>query len=76
MKSDAPMVMMMSVTTSALRAGSIANFSTSRPARPAMPTASRMANGSGMPAVTSTAADIPPNMMNSPCAKLITPLAL
>ncbi len=42
---------------------------------PELPT-SKIASGSGTPAEVSITAHTPPSMMNSPCAKLITPLAL
>ncbi len=76
MNSEAPMVMMISVTTSAFFAGSMASFSTSRPPSAAAATAMAMASGSGMPCELINAAAMPPSMMNSPWAKLITPLAL
>ena len=43
---------------------------------PVAMTARMMASGSGTPAADITAASIPPSMMNSPWAKLITPLVL
>ena len=70
------MVIMMSDTTSALPAGSMASFSSSSPTSAAISTARTIARGSGTPAEVSITADTPPIMMNSPWAKLITPLAL
>ena len=68
--------MMISVTVSAWRAGSIASFSSSRPTATAARIASGTAAASGSPAPTSVTALMPPIITNSPCAKLITPLAL
>ena len=70
------MVMMISVTVSALRAGSIASFSSSSPTTTAASTASGTAAASGRPAPTRVTALMPPIITNSPCAKLIAPLAL
>ena len=77
--SATPMVMMISVTTSARPvrcAGSMANFSTTMPTPPAAATASGTAAHSGSPKPTSDTAAMPPTMTNSPCAKLIAWLAL
>jgi hypothetical protein len=73
---DTPMVMMMMLTTSALRAGAMARRSTMRPIRPTISTPIRIASGRGRPAVVRNTAAMPPSMMNSPCAKLMTPEAL
>ena len=75
-KIEAPMVMIMSVTTEAPRAGSTANFSSAMPTMVAAATASRMASGMGRPSATSETVAMPPIMTNSPWAKLITWLAL
>ena len=76
MKIEAPMVMMIRLTTSALPAGSTANFSIAMPTRPTTTTAMTIAGTTGTPPATRKTVDMPPSMMNSPCAKLITPLAL
>jgi hypothetical protein len=70
------MVMMISVTTGAPRAGSTASFSSASPTSVAPPTAASAASGSGSPASTNAAAAMPPIITNSPCAKLMTWLAL
>ena len=70
------MVMMMRVVTSAPRAGSIASLATTRPIATTAATAPTTASARGAPAATRTAAIMPPSMMNSPWAKLITPEAL
>ena len=75
-KMEAPMVMMMSVTTEALRALSMANLASSTPPSMAAAQPIRIASGSGRPAAVSVAALMPPIMMNSPWAKLMTVLAL
>ena len=75
-KIDAPMVMMIRVTTSALRAWPTASRSSSRPTTPETATAPRIATGIGAPAATSETALMPPIITNSPWAKLITRLAL
>ena len=73
---EAPMVMMISVTTEAPRAGSTANFSSARPTAAAASTATGIASGSGSPASASDTVAMPPIITNSPCAKLMTWLAL
>ena len=73
---EAPMVMMMRGTTSARPAGSMANFSIKAPTAPATTIASTIASGSGKPRPVNATAAMPPSMMNSPWAKLITPLEL
>ena len=75
-KIDPPMVMMINEAWLALRARSMASFSSSRPASADSNTASATASGSGAPAETSITEATPPIMMNSPWAKLITPLVL
>ena len=70
------MVMMISVTVSAWRAGSMASFSSSSPTMTAASTASGTAASSGSPAPTSVTALMPPIITNSPCAKLMARLAL
>ena len=74
---ETPIVMMMRVVTSASRAGSIAS-SWPRGGRSARRSAiaPTTASASGRPAEASDAAIMPPSMMNSPWAKLITPEAL
>ena len=74
--SETPIVMMISVTVPAWRAGSIASFSTSSPTITAAATASSTATGSGRPVASRLTALMPPTITNSPCAKLIAPLAL
>jgi hypothetical protein len=73
---EAPMVMMMRVTMPAPRAGSTASFSSARPTSVAAPMASSAAAGSGSPASISHTLAMPPIITNSPCAKLMTWLAL
>ena len=74
---ETPMVMMMRVVTSAPRAGSIAILATMQADRDDRGRRRRRppAAGARQPA-TRNAAIMPPSMMNSPCAKLITPEAL
>jgi hypothetical protein len=71
-----PMVMMMSVTADAPRAGSIAKRCSASPTATAARMASTAAIGSGMPAATAKTVTIPPSMTNSPCAKFTTSDAL
>ena len=73
---EAPIVMMISVTTEAPRAGSTANFSSRRPSNAATATARTTATGRGRPESTSHTLLMPPIITNSPCAKLMTWLAL
>ena len=73
---EAPIVMMMSVTTEAPRAGSTANFSSASPTAAAASTAIGIATGGGSPELASDTAAMPPIITNSPCAKLMTWLAL
>ena len=75
-KIDAPMVMMMSVTTEAPRAGSTANFSSARPIATVASAASTRANRKGTPAVIRLMAIMAPIITNSPCAKFTTSEAL
>ena len=70
------MVMMTSVTVLALRAGEIAMRSMTSATIADVATASRIASGSGMPRARKLTALMPPTITNSPCAKLIAPLAL
>ena len=70
------MVMMISVTAEAPRAGSIARRCSSRPTAVATTIASSAASGSGTPAAAAKNVTMPPSMTNSPCAKLITSEAL
>ena len=74
--SETPMVMMISVTVPAWRAGSIASFSTTSATSTAAATASGSATPRGSPAAHRVAALMPPIITNSPWAKLIAPLAL
>ena len=76
MKIDAPMVMMMSETTGAPRAGSIASLLSATP-MPAVTTMARTAaRGRGSPAAKPKTVIIPPSITNSPCAKFTTSEAL
>ena len=70
------MVMMIRVTVSAPFTGSIANFSSSTPTTAGTKIAANKATGSGHPACAKNTANMPPSMMNSPWAKLMTLLAL
>ena len=74
--SDVPMVMMIRVTVSAPFTGSMASFSTTMPTMAGISVASTRATGRGRPDWVKNTASMPPSMMNSPCAKLITLLAL
>jgi hypothetical protein len=76
MTSEAPMVMMISVTVSASFAGSMASFSSTMPTDGRNRMASTRAAGRGRPDCMKKKASMPPSMMNSPWAKLITLLAL
>ena len=69
---EAPMVMMISVTAEAPRAGSIARLCSSNPVAVAATTASSMAAGSGTPAAARKNVTMPPIITNSPWAKLMT----
>jgi hypothetical protein len=75
-KIEAPIVMMIRVTTEAPRAVSTANLSSAMPTRVAATIASPIATGMGSPAATSETVAMPPIMTNSPWAKLITWLEL
>ena len=70
------MVMMISVTAEAPRAGSIASRCSSRPTATAATIASSAASGSGTPAAAANTVTMPPSMTNSPWAKLMTSEAL
>ena len=70
------MVMMISVTAEAPRAGSIANWCRAKPTAVATMMASSAASGSGTPAAAAKNVTMPPSMTNSPCAKLMTSEAL
>ncbi len=70
------MVMMISVTVPAWRAGSMASFSMISATSTDASTASGSASHSGRPSASSVTALMPPIITNSPCAKLIAPLAL
>ena len=70
------MVMMIRVTVSAPLTGSMASFSISTPTTAGTSIASSSATGSGSPAWVNNTASMPPSMMNSPWAKLMTLLAL
>ena len=74
--SEAPIVTMISVTVSAPLIGSIASFSTSKPTPAGIRIARTSAAGRGRPVPVKYTASIPPSMMNSPWAKLMTLLAL
>ena len=76
MTSDTPIVMMISGTGSAVFTGSIASLSTATPTAAGSKIANNSANGRGIPALRKNTASMPPSMMNSPWAKLITLLAL
>ncbi len=71
-KIDAPIVMMISVTTSALRARPTASHSSSSPTTPVAATAPRRAIGIGSPEPMNDTALMPPIITNSPWAKLMT----
>ena len=75
-KMEAPMVMMIKVTTGASRACSTASFSSAKPATTAAAIAIAAAMGTGTPPWASIAVVSPPIMTNSPWAKLMTWLAL
>ena len=66
------MVMMISVTGEAPRAGSIASRCSSNPTAIATTIASSAASGSGTPAAAANTVTMPPSMTNSPWAKLMT----
>ena len=70
------MVMMISVTADAPRAGSIASACSRRPTATAAATAMSAASGSGTPAAAANTVPMPPIMTNSPCAKFTTSEAL
>ena len=70
------MVMMISVTALAPRAGSMARRCSSRPTATATTTANSAASGNGNPAAAANTVTMPPSMTNSPCAKLTTSEAL
>ena len=75
-KIEAPMVMMIRVTTEASRAGRTPKRSIARPTATASAIAASAASGSGTPAAATNTVAMPPIMTNSPWAKLITWLAL
>ena len=60
------MVMMMRVTTEALRAGSTANFSSATPTTTVIPTARSKATGRGMPTASNETVLMPEIITNSP----------
>ena len=70
------MVMMTRVVTSASRAGAMASVATMKPISAVAATAPTTASGNGAPSEARNAAIMPPSMMNSPWAKLMTPEAL
>ena len=71
------MVMMMSVVTSASRAGPIASLATAKPISAVDRDGGRdRERGAARPRDASDAAIMPPSMMNSPWAKLMTCEAL
>ncbi len=70
------MVMMISPTTPAPLAGSIASFSSNTPTAAGMAIARTSAAGIGRPILRKNTVSMPPSMMNSPWAKLMTLLAL
>ena len=76
MNSEAPMVMMISVTVSAPFTGSMVTFSITMPTMAGIRMARMKATGNGRPALVKYTASMPPSMMNSPCAKLMTLLEL
>ncbi|CFN71817.1 Uncharacterised protein [Bordetella pertussis] len=76
MKIEAPMVMMMSETTGAPRAGSIARRFNATPVAAVTAMASSAASGSARPAPCAKTVIMPPSMTNSPWAKFTTPVAL
>ena len=75
-KIEAPMVMMIRVTTEPSRAGSMASFSSSKPTNTVMATAQGIAKYNGRPASSRKTVDMPPSITNSPWAKLMTLLEL
>ena len=75
-KIEAPIVMMIRVTTEASRAGRTPKRSIARPTATASAIAASAASGSGTPAAARNTVAMPPIMTNSPWAKLITWLAL
>ena len=75
-KIEAPMVMMIKVVTLAFLARPTAHLSSATPTIITTTTAPGAASHRGRPAPISAAVDMPPIMMNSPWAKLITWLAL
>ncbi|MNT97674.1 hypothetical protein D3C72_2400490 [compost metagenome] len=76
MKIDAPMVMMISDTTGAPRAGPIASLFSATPMAAVTVMAISAASGSGRPASKANTVIMPPSMTNSPWAKFTTSEAL
>ena len=76
MKIEAPMVMMMSETTGAPRAGSMASLFSATPTAAVSRIASSAASGRGTPAWKAKKVIMPPSMTNSPWAKFTTSEAL
>ena len=70
------MVMMISVTADAPRAGSIARRCSRSPTTTAATMAIRAASGSGTPAASAKTVPMPPSITKSPWAKLTTSDAL
>ena len=70
------MVMMIRVTTEALRAGRIASRSKRPPATTQINTARIRASQTGSPALWKVMANMAPSMANSPWEKLRTPVTL
>jgi len=73
---EALVVMMMSTTALAPRAGSIAKRWSASPTITVKTIARHAANGSGTPARARNTVVIPPSITNSPWAKLMTSEAL
>ena len=76
MKIQAPMVMMMSDTTGAPRAGSIASLLSATPTPAVATIAASAASGIGRPAMLAKTVIMPPSITNSPWAKFTTSEAL
>ena len=76
MKIEAPMVMMMSETTGAPRAGSMASLLSATPTAAVPAMAISAASGSGRPAMCAKTVIMPPSITNSPWAKFTTSEAL
>lgn len=73
---EAPMVMMIRVTTSACFAGAMARRCNRIPRMPASTTARMIASSIGIPMAMNDTVAMPPIIRNSPWAKLMTWLAL